>query len=265
MPTGHANPSCYAGRLHDCSLDLSDEPYLSGVVREAADPRRLLTVLPPLSHPIALARPGAAADGLCRRHHLLLGPLDREAARAVSVFDRFEAQLSRTDSPPFDGFALVSGPLLEAWLVKTYFGLLAAHAATLADRQQAAWRAGAGHVLLDVLFRGAPWPPAWGLWLPPSGHAAAAATDPVTGPFVSAGSTWGAAAQLGGFPLQLLLGEPAHPDAVYRPGGLIATTEQNDARTVLAIGWPDCVGGPPVICVHSLAATSVEARYAPEC
>lgn len=252
-PTGFANPGCYARSLGACSAELSGEHYLPAVVREANGPRPLLTVLPALDHPIAIAGPGVATDGLCLGHHRQLAPLDREVARALQAIRLSYGQPRRFSTPSVDGFVLVDGPCLEAWMLKTCFGLLAAHAATVAQ-PRAGWRKDAEPVLLDVLFRGAAWPVGWGLWLPPSGRAGSAATDPATGPFMSDGSIWGASIDLGGFPLQLLLGPPSGRGAIHRPGGLIIAHDRIDAQTTLAIGWPDGIGGPPVISTRSAAA-----------
>lgn len=252
--TGYANPGCFAGRLRDCSPRRSAEHFVARNVRVAAGRRPLLSGL---SFPAGPHSPHSGSAGarpvLCERHQLALAPLDRQAARAYQALHRFDAAPDdQRHLLPLDDFELLSGPMLEAWLLKTHFGLLAAQTPTAAE-PPTTWRADAGPVLLDVLFRGASWPTGWGVWTLP----AVAAPGPRVRPFQSGSRAWGPVAELGPLPLQLLLGSPGVPDAIHRPGGLVLMREHASVRKMLVIGWPDGTGGPPVLTMALAPASAL--------
>lgn len=242
-PTGHINQGCFAGPLRDCSPELSGEHFVVSAVRAASGGRPLLSGLSLPAGPHG-PHPGRAGvrPVLCVRHQHALTSLDCEAARAYAAIRRFHAPPGQRRLELADDVELLSGPLLEAWVLKTCFGPLAAQTPVV-DTAPTTWRTDAETVLLDVLFRGASWPTGWGLWHTPT----AATTDLRVGPFHADGRPWGPVAELGPLPLQLLLGPPGIPDAVHRPGGLVMMHEHSFRRQMLLFGWPDGTGGSPII------------------
>lgn len=132
--------------------------------------------------------------------------------------------------------------------------MLAAQQATAGGAPAAAWRDKAEPVLLGVLLGGQPWPTGWGLWITAPGMSTVSAADPAVGPCTWSGRAFGAVVELPRFPLQLLLGSPGQPEAVYQPGGLIVRDERATAHQVLALGWPGDPGGPPVISIRLRSA-----------
>ena len=176
----------------------------------------------------------------------MLSPLDEEALFAFRALRRFEAGLKDSVASPVDDFELVNGPRLEAWLLKTFFGVLAAQLMTSSGQPLAGWREEAEPALLAVLFQGRPWPDSWGFWMNPPDAPTAAAADLALGTLTVESRVWGTVIEFGAIPLHLLLGRPGNRRAVHRPGGLVLLKDGADVQKTLAIGWPDGVGGPLV-------------------
>jgi hypothetical protein len=123
--------------------EIGDTPLLSGLAFLGTGARRLPTS-------------GLVGKMLCTRHNTMLSPLDLEALKTFRALRRFEADLRDSVAAPVDDFELVNGPRLEAWLVKTFFGLLAKRLLTANDQPLMGWRSGAEEALIRALFQGGP-------------------------------------------------------------------------------------------------------------
>lgn len=244
----YSHRGCYAGSLGDCSANLSREHYVSRAVLQEISPDPILAGLSFLrGEEKRLPVSALAARILCRRHNSQLAELDDEAAKSFRALRRFENGNKDSVVAPSDDFEFVDGPRLEAWMLKTLFGLLAAGVLTGSSGPLVRVREGAEPALLEVLFRGGAWPDGWGIWVHPIDGRFGAAADLVVGAHGSDDQVWVADFEFGPFLFQLSLGRPDNQAAIHRPGALVVLKDQVDVQKILAIGWPDGLGGQPVL------------------
>lgn len=183
---------------------------------------------------------------LCARHNSQLSALDDEAAKVFRALRRFVDGNRDSVVLPDDDFELVDGPRLEAWMLKTLFGLVSAGVLTGSSGPLVRVREGADPKLLEVLFRGGAWPDGWGLWVKPSNDRLGASADLAIRADGFGDEVWTAVFEFGPFLFQLTLGRPDDRAAIHRPGALVVLKDQVDVRKILAIGWPNGLGGLPV-------------------
>ena len=246
-PSRNTHRGCYAGTLSDCSAKLSREHYISRAVLEEIGTAPMLSGLTFLGgEEKRLPNSALVSKILCDRHNTQLSPLDDEAARALRALRRFEKGNKDSVTSPTDDFEFVDGPRLEAWMLKTLLGLLAAGLIADTGEPVVGVREGAEPALLEVLFRGRAWPEGWGLWVHPSSATFGAAADIALGPLIFEGQVWAVAVEFGPFLFQPALGRPDNPAAVHRPGALVVLKDQINVQKTLALGWPDGLGGTPV-------------------
>lgn len=246
--TGYAHHRCYAKALNDCSEKLSREHYISRAVLNEIGPASLLSGLPLLSgEEKRLPNSALTSKILCGRHNSQLSALDNEAAATFRALRRFEMDNKDSVATPTDDFEFVDGPRLEAWMLKSLFGLLAAGQITSGEVPVVDVREGARHPLLEVLFQGNSWPDEWGLYVFSSGGTFAASADLALRSFTFEGRAWALEVEFGPFLFQLSLGRPDSPLARHRPGAVVVLKDQVDVQKILGIGWPDGLGGSPVV------------------
>lgn len=188
-----------------------------------------------------------ASKMLCERHNHALSPLDSEALKAFKALRRFEANYRDSrGNPDFDA-VLVSGPMLEAWLLKTGFGFLASGLLRLEGAPAAGWRGDADKLLLRCLFGEGAMPQDWGMWLVPPRRPKGAAADIAVEHAGKASEVWSFAVEFGAFTFTLALGTPGG-HATFHPGAIVLLKSGSpSAQQTLLLGWPDGRGGGPVI------------------
>ncbi len=242
--TGISNPICYARSSKDCSQESSKEHWISrNILRSMSSNGKppMLEGLPWLQgqrRPI----PAGALDSriLCKRHNNALSVLDGCAGRVFRALHLFQDELVPGAKRSPDRFLLVSGQLFERWLLKLALGGLFSGSFTVPgeglDRL-------AQHValenLVDVLFRGAAWPPDWGFYaLPQSVDPTAIRVGIAIQP--RAMPTGGLAAltvEIGVVRLDLLFGK-AGQMLGYQPGALALYASGKGTEKLVAFAWP---------------------------
>lgn len=108
---------------------------------------------------------------LCGRHNEALSPLDRMAGDyfryfledQIDIF-KFLGNDHRTEFGR--GFILASGPLMELWMLKALWGAIESKAFAVEGRTAYRFRLGvSSEQLAEILWRGAEWPPHWGMYV----------------------------------------------------------------------------------------------------
>jgi hypothetical protein len=159
-------------------------------------------------------------------------------------------------------FALFSGDLLERWVIKLFWGGVAA--GTL-GRDGASVRSLRSTIdlrwLADVLFRGESLPDGWGFYMAGriganfSGHAEVGIA-PITGPD---GDLWAGVVDFGAVSFRLYLGTPTttDPEIVFHrhPQGVFISRPARDRQKVLALSWDDG-GSDPIILTRMADGTT---------
>lgn len=214
--------------------EISPAPILSGVKFLERGEERALPVT------------ALTARILCTAHNEQLSGLDDEGARVFRALRRFENGVKDSVAVPVDDFEFVDGPQFEAWMLKALLGMV--HAGVLAGPEGPLRRVrgGAEQLLLQVLFEGQPWPDGWGLWVHLSTERHGAPADLGVWAQGVGEEVWAAEFEFGAFVFRLALGRPTQQTAIHRPGSVVLLKRGVDVQKVLAIGWPDGVGGQPV-------------------
>jgi len=250
--TGTTHPKCYAGALLDCGTIISEEHYISEDVLNALGdlaPVHGFTWLGPDGTKVV---PAGALVGkvLCKRHNEVLSPLD---ARAGQLF----RQLQKADQflqhgPGAFEIYLANGHDLERWLLKMLCGMVAANVIDVAPVQRP-WRPPIEW--LHILFRGAPFPAGWGLYVPaPIGHSDQV-QERVEAAVVSNSTDgiYGLTTRLRDKRLMLAMIRPATPlppdsvlsQSLYRPAEFLL---RMDARSYsIMFCWEQGAGGPAIV------------------
>jgi hypothetical protein len=129
--TGYAHPSCYLRGTGDCSTKISGEHYFSASILEQ------ISEIQGLNGGVRLAgmpwlKPGETQDLaiknltaniLCKRHNEALSPLDQEAGRFFTILKRLLTDFSEGKAYRKPIFDLVSGTVLELWMLKVACGM----------------------------------------------------------------------------------------------------------------------------------------------
>ena len=245
---GYSHPGCYARSLGGCSTKLSREHYLSASVLEEISSAPTLSGLAFLERGEERVLPVAAISAriLCTSHNEQLSELDHEAAKVFRVLRWFENGLKDSVNCPIDDVELVDGPRFEAWMLKALLGMVHAGVLSGTEGPLRRVREGAEQSLLRVLFQGGSWPDGWGLWVHLSTEGHGAPADLGVWAQGVGEEVWAAEFEFGAFVFRLTLGRPHDQTAIHRPGAVVLLKKQVDVQKVLAIGWPDGVGGLPV-------------------
>jgi hypothetical protein len=170
--TGYANAGCYARSSNDCDEELTLEHYISDDVLESisAD-TKVVAVKGAAWQPDATEKTvgvkSLASRMLCRRHNHALSPLDKMAAEFFRYFRDDQLGVMCFHGNDFDrDFTLVSGTHLELWLLKVIWGAIEAKGMELEGSPAYRFRLGVTtKQLAEILWRGADWPPHWGMYI----------------------------------------------------------------------------------------------------
>jgi hypothetical protein len=159
--TNAIHPQCYARALHDCSVKLSREHYVSASVLELlGDDHTIANAswLPPGEQSDPLPTGALGSKILCQRHNESLSPLD---AHAKIFFTELLRALSNDEQAP-NRRVSVDGDRLEQWVLKACCGALAS--GNLVEKGQAIVREPPRR-WLEILFRESRWEQGAGLYI----------------------------------------------------------------------------------------------------
>jgi hypothetical protein len=123
--TGFSHPSCYLRDTCDCSEQISREHYVSASVLEqlggALDVSGMPWQAPDQTQKLTINN--LTAKILCTRHNNALSPLDAEAAKFFGWLIGALSDLERKSSSRKLNLYLVSGSMIELWMLKTALGI----------------------------------------------------------------------------------------------------------------------------------------------
>lgn len=163
--TGFSHPRCYLKGTKDCSEQISREHYISSSVLTQMGEALKVDGL----HWLDAGKTLEASVGnltakiLCRRHNEMLSPLDTEAALFFSALKEALSDLNRKTLSRRPIFHLVSGELLQSWMLKVacghYFGIGSSKGKKLTDQY------GIGMEKVHQALLGNTWAPRCGLYL----------------------------------------------------------------------------------------------------
>ena len=174
--TGYSHPGCYAAIADDCSSKLSNEHWLSANIIDAAGAGRAVSVsgMPwQEGKQHKLSAKSLGSNVLCEGHNQGLSPLDTLAGEIFRVVHHYQADLLAPVDPHGNEFAFYSGDYLERWMLKLYWGGVAAGTLGRPGARIRSLPLTADlRRLADFLFRDAHLPDGWGLHLAarPGGH-----------------------------------------------------------------------------------------------
>ncbi len=265
--TGYANPGCYARRSNDCSDDLTLEHYLTEDLLEAisADKKVVMVEgaawLDKNAKQKTIGMNSLASRMLCGRHNRALSPLDTLATEFFRHFRADQLDVMRFQGNYFQrDFTLVSGPYLELWLLKVIWGAIEAGAIQVEGSRAYRFRLGVTtQQLAEILWRGADWPPQWGMYvLHNQNPDLAVKQNSVQLRPASVGSEiLGGFIQIAGFEFLISFELPPVP-RIYRPCGLTFQRNGFPKRCwkMFAFAWPEA--GHPIINVISAVPPNVD-------
>ncbi|SKG00830.1 Uncharacterised protein [Mycobacteroides abscessus subsp. massiliense] len=175
--TGYSNPGCYARGSKDCDEQLTREHFITDDVLGAISADGKVVVVEGAAwqekaeRRKTIGRASLSRKMLCRRHNTALSPLDKMAAEFFrhSLEDHLDIfkYLGNDDRGSFPrGFTMVSGPYIELWMLKVLWGAIEAGAIEVGGQPAYRFRLGVTREqLAEILWRGAEWPPGWGLYV----------------------------------------------------------------------------------------------------
>lgn len=262
--TGYGNPGCYARASNDCDAELTREHFVTDEVLGAISADGKVVVVEGAAwqdrteRRKTIGRASLSRKMLCHRHNNALSPLDNMAAEFFRHFLQDHLDIfkyvgnDRRSSFP-RGFTMVSGPYIELWMLKVIWGAIEAGAIELDGRTAYRFRLGVtSHQLAEILWRGAEWPKAWGLYvlldqdqdrssMPKSiGIRTASMGSEILGGYVRVAG------------VELLVSFEAPPVRhIYRPCGITFTRVgfPTNSYKMVAFAWPE--PGHPIINVVS--------------
>lgn len=186
------------------------------------------------------------AKVLCARHNNALGPLDDVAISLQRFLREDQNSLNRLRDTP-DGssvvssMTLLSGPMLELWLLKTAWAAAVSGTTGLNGEKTLGLSTSVDEAALsDTLFRGKPWPPGWGFYIPayvsaPQVKAGDVAITPLVG---SRNEMLAAAIEFGSVRLNVGLGVVGG-EVTMQPGGVVIASADGSVTRTTALAWPD--------------------------
>ena len=245
--TGEVVSGCYAAAANDCDGRITKEHWLSaGIIRSTTldGTTTLVSGIPWLNG--TERRIGVDSLGskvLCGRHNAALSPADASAGVAFESLTRYQTDFAERRHLDEDGFTLVSGPLIERWLLKLLWGAVASGSLGNEGVPVRSIRTDADvDALAEALFRGGPLPDGWGVLyaIPhepdPQGLTGSVAVTSGRGPD---GAIWFIQVVFGAVALALSLGTPDSKPAVHRPGAVLLTTVHGGGEKVIVFAWPE--------------------------
>ncbi|GAA2502824.1 hypothetical protein GCM10010198_67800 [Nocardia seriolae] len=147
-----------------------------------------------------------------------------------------------TDRPKrdIDTFILVSGQVLQLWILKLLWGAVASQSVGVSGTPLASMRRDTDlRDLSEILWRGSRWPQRWGLYSRPHDIDPSGTPDSVgILPLSFDGELWGGTVQFGALELSLALGSP-DPPAVPQPGSFVFHRSGSPVEKVIAFAWPE--------------------------
>lgn len=251
--TNYANPQCYARSSTDCSKQITREHWLTAGVLDhiAADGRAVL-----VSGAAWLGAGSEATVGvnslsswvLCNRHNEALSPLDTLAGAFFQSFrDDCLDLVTHSSTTEFECcFTMMNGPMFQLWLLKVLWGALEAETFLVDGQVPYRFRLGVSKsTLAEILWRGAPWPRGWGLYVLTGGAEGPFVMNSVVLRAVNIGpEIVGGAIKIGGIDFCIAF-EPVDVDAVYRPSGMNFQRAWFRNWKSFAFCWPE-LGHDPV-------------------
>ncbi|MEZ0054368.1 hypothetical protein ABIA30_005409 [Mycobacterium sp. MAA66] len=262
--TGYANPGCYARVSGDCDDELTREHFITDNVLGAISADGKVVVVEGAAwqdkteRRKRVGRASLSRKMLCRRHNNALSPLDKMAAEFFRYFledhlDIFK-YLGNDERDSFPrAFTMVSGPYIELWMLKVFWGAIEAGAITVDGQTAYRFRLGVTtQQLAEILWRGAEWPSTWGLYiLQDHDHDQSAIPKSIRLRSISMGSEiLGGCIQIAGFEFLISFEAPPVPQ-IYRPCGVTFSRVgfPTDSYKMIAFAWPEV--GHPIINVVS--------------
>lgn len=245
--TGIRNKHCYAESSADCSGKISSEHWLSKNILKSINPKgSIVSGLASLEGKAKPLPPEALGSKiLCDRHNSKLSPLDDDVGDFFRALHRFQDCLAQPSPSEPNEFLLLSGSRLELWLLKLTLGGLASKSFGSEGKPILSVGGAARRTdLIEILFRGGPWPTFWGFHafphqVDPDGERVAVAIDPKSFPEGLAGVS----VLMGVVKLDLTFGVP-EPAGFYRPGAIILTRAGYSFQKVIGLAWPGGGGRP---------------------
>ncbi len=266
--TGHANPSCYGRASNDCSEDLTLEHYISDDLLESiAWDGKAVLVRGAAWLPSDAGKPvgvnSLSSRMLCGRHNRALSPLDQMATDYFRYFledqlDIFKF-LGNDDRQDFArSFIMANGPFMELWMLKALWGAIESKALNVDGRTAYRFRLGVTtEQLAEILWRGADWPPHWGMYVVQDrDHDQPITQRAVRIRLVSDGTAiLGGYIQIAGFEYLIAFERPP-VNHFFRPGGMAFRRVgfRTHSCKLAAFAWPEL--GHPMLDVISAVPPS---------
>jgi len=262
--TNYANPGCYARASNDCDEQLTREHFITDDVLRAISADGKVVVVEGAAwqekteRRRVIGRASLSRKMLCRRHNNALSPLDKMAAEFFRYFledhiDIFK-YLGNDDRESFArGFTMVSGPYIELWMLKVIWGAIEAGAIDVDGKAAYRFRLGVtSQQLAEILWRGAQWPKAWGLYVlldHDPDHSSIPKSVRIR-PARMGSEILGGFVQIAGFEF-LISFETPPVRRIYRPCGITFTRIGFPASSykMVALAWPEV--GRPIVNVVS--------------
>ncbi|CAJ1505293.1 hypothetical protein [[Mycobacterium] burgundiense] len=258
--TGYANPGCYARASQDCDEELTREHFITDDVLNAISADGKVVVvegaawLGKTERRKQIGRASLSRKMLCRRHNTALSPLDKMAADffRCSLEDHLDVfkYFGNDDRDSFSrGFTMVSGPYFELWMLKVFWGAIEAGALEVDGQTAYRFRLGVTkEQLAEILWRGAPWPKTWGLYvlLNRDNDRPSVPKGIRLRPASVGGEILGGYVQIASFEFLISLEEPPVRQ-IYRPCGITFSRVgfPKSSYKMIAFAWPEI--GHPII------------------
>lgn len=270
--TGYSNPGCYARVSKDCDTELTREHFITDDLLNTISADGKIIVVEGAAWQCKterrkeIGRASLSRRMLCRRHNTALSPLDKMAADFfrccledhLDIF-KYLGNDRRRSFPR--GFTMISGPYFELWMLKVFWGAIEAGAIEVDG--QAAYRFRLGvttRQLAEILWRGAPWPKTWGLYvlLDKDTDRPAVPKAIRLRPENAGSEILGGYVQITGFEYLLSFETPPVPH-IHRPCGITLSRDgfPMNSYKLIAFAWPEI--GHPII--NAVSAVPPEKDY----
>ena len=124
--TGLAREGCYLACTGNCSDDLTREHWISETVIEEIGRTISVGGVPwiPVGDRKDVSTNSLTARILCKRHNEAFSPIDAHAGRFMRTLKHIANEISTTaGKPPGESNYLLSGEMLESWMLKVLVGV----------------------------------------------------------------------------------------------------------------------------------------------
>jgi len=254
--TGYGHPACYANASSDCSGKLTSEHWLSKNVLMALAPITISGMPWQQGGQDTVGVNSLGSNVLCERHNEALSVLDEVAGQVFRVLRDFQADLRVDPDPHGPEFALFDGPTIERWLLKMFWGAVAARALSTSSGPITSIPPAIPLAeLAEALFRGGTLPSGSGMFI---SHRQdlfhPKAEVDISGFAALDGAIREGVVSFGPVGFRFSFGPPVpeirrravrHPRGILM--GLTETPEATTRQKVLALGWPDGGGNPVTV------------------